>query len=409
MTNTPTRHFDLIILGGGLAGASLAAALRDSGRRIALVEGRPPAAPDPDGAWDHRVYAISPASARFLQRAGIGQALAADRVAPVYDMRVAGDAGGAIHFSAYECGVDALSHIAESGRLAHALWQALAEQPGLQVFAPAQAAGLDLGGDRPGATATLCLGDGNRLAAPLVVAADGRASWARTAVGLAATVSPYDELGVVANFACELPHRGTAFQWFRDDGVLAWLPLPGRVISIVWSAPRAQAEALLALSPDSLAARVGAAGGHRLGTLTPLSAAAGFPLQLMTVPAAFTRRLVLIGDAAHGIHPLSGHGINLGFADAAELAQRIRRAPAAQDLGAESFLRAYARARRTETVLLQQGTDALHRLFHNRLPKLPGLPELPAPPGLARLRNLGLDLTDRLSPLKSWLARLAMG
>lgn len=409
MKTTPTRPFDLIILGGGLAGASLAAALHDSGRQIALVEGRPPAAPDPGGAWDNRVYAISPASARFLQRIGSGPALAPDRVAPVYDMRVAGDAGGAIHFSAYECGVDALSYIAESGRLAHALWQSLADQPGLQLFAPAQPAALDLGTDCPGALATLHLSDGSRLEAPLVVAADGRESWARTAAGLHAEVSPYDELGVVANFACELPHRGTAWQWFRDDGVLAWLPLPGRVISIVWSAPTALAEALLALSPAALAERVAAAGGHRLGKLTPLSAAAGFPLKLMTVPEVFSGRLVLIGDAAHGIHPLSGHGINLGFADAAELAQRIRQAPAAQDLGAADFLRAYAGARRTETLLLQHGTDALHRLFHNRLPRLPGLPDLPAPPGLARLRNFGLDLTDRLSPLKSWLARLAMG
>lgn len=407
MTNSPTRHFDLIILGGGLAGASLAAALRGSGRQIALIEGRPPAAPDPGGAWDNRVYAISPASVRFLQQIGLGPALAADRVAPVYDMRVAGDAGGSIHFSAYECGVDALSYIAESGRLAHALWQSLAEQPGLQIFSPAQAADLDLGTERT--PATLGLRDGSRLCAPLVVAADGRESWARTVAGLAAEVSPYEELGVVANFACERPHRGTAWQWFRDDGVLAWLPLPGRVISIVWSAPQAQAEALLALSPDALAGRVAAAGGHVLGELTPLSAAAGFPLKLLTVPRVFTRRLVLIGDAAHGIHPLSGHGINLGFSDAAELAKRLRHAPTDQDPGSEEFLRSYARARRTETVLLQQGTDALHRLFHNRLPKLPGLPELPAPPGLAWLRNAGLDLTDRLSPLKSRLARLAMG
>lgn len=409
MNTAPTRQFDLIILGGGLAGASLAAALRDSGRKIALVEGRPPLAPDPSGAWDNRVYAIAPASARFLQRIGIGPALAADRVAPVYDMRVAGDGGGAIHFSAYECGVDALSYIAESGRLAQALWQVLSKQPGLQVFAPAQAADLDLWRDRPGTLASLALSDGSRLQAPLVVAADGRESWARNAAGLGAEVLPYDELGVVANFACELPHRGTAWQWFRDDGVLAWLPLPGRVISIVWSAPTAQAQALLALSPEALATRVAAAGGHRLGELTPLSAAAGFPLKLMTVPEVFTSRLVLIGDAAHGIHPLSGHGINLGFADAAELAQRIRQAPPTQDLGAAGFLSAYARARRNETVMLQQGTDALHRLFHNRLPRLPGLPELPVPPGLARLRNFGLDLTDRLSPLKSWLARQAMG
>lgn len=410
MNNSAIPHFDLVILGGGLAGASLAAALRDSERSIALVEGRPPAAPDPAAGFDHRVYAVSPSSARFLHRLGVGHTLGRGRAAPVYDMRVAGDAGGAIHFSAYECGVEALSHIVEAGQLAHALWQVLAEQPGLTLLAPAQAVGLEPGtADRP---ATLRLADGRVLRASLVVGADGRDSWTRQAAGLAAEVRPYDELGVVANFACEKPHRGTAWQWFRNDGVLAWLPLPGEMISIVWSAPLKKAEELLALSPEALAETVAQAGGHKLGRLAPRSVAAGFALQLVTVPEVVGPRLALIGDAAHGIHPLSGHGINLGFADAAELARQITTTPAGRRLGEAAQLKAYARARRNETWLLQQGTDALHRLFHDRWPALPGLPEwpgLPLPPGLARLRNLGLDLTDRLSPVKSLLARLAMG
>ena len=408
MTKTP--HFDLVILGGGLAGASLAVALADSRRSIALVEGRPPAAPDPAAGFDHRVYAVSPASARFLRRLGIGHTLDAPRAAPVYDMRVAGDAGGAIHFSAYECGVEALSHIVEANRLAHALWQRLAGQPNLQLLAPAQPLKLEPGA--AGQPARLTLADGRSLSAALVVGADGRESWARQAAGLAAEVQPYGELGVVANFECEKPHRGTAWQWFRNDGVLAWLPLPGNTLSMVWSAPLDRAQALLALSPAALADTVGRAGGLCLGKLTPCSPAAGFALQLVTVPEVVGPRLVLIGDAAHGIHPLSGHGINLGFADAAELARRIIETPADRPLGEASQLRAYARARRTETWLLQHGTDALHRLFHDRWPALPGLPglaSLPVPPGLSRLRNLGLDLTDRLSPVKSLLARLAMG
>ena len=404
------NRFDLIILGGGLAGASLATALLDSGRRIALVEGHPPAPPDDGGRWDPRVYAISPASHRLLMAIGLGDALNPTRVAPVYDMRISGDAGGTIHFSAYDCSVEALSYIAESGRLAHALWQKLRTQPGLQLFSPAHPTALDLGADdAPGTLATLTLSDGTRLAAPLIVGADGRESWARSVAGLSTETHPYDELGVVANFACERPHRGTAWQWFRNDGVLAWLPLPGRVISMVWSTPLAEAEALLTLTPEALARQVAAAGQHRLGRLTALSPASGFPLKLIRVARPVARRLVLIGDAAHGIHPLSGHGVNLGFSDAAELARRIRHTDDPKGLGAPAFLNAYAKARQTEVMLLQYGTDALHRLFHNRLPRLPGLPDLPAPPGLERLRNFGLNLTNHISPVKSRLARLAMG
>ena len=137
----------------------------------------------------------------------------------------------------------------------------------------------------------------------------------REAAGLKIHHTPYGEKGVVANFTCAEAHRDTAFQWFRDDGVLAWLPLPGRRISMVWSTPDAHAEALLALPPDALCARVAQAGTHALGDLRPLTPAAAFPLGLLRVPQITAPRLTLLGDAAHGIHPLSGHGVNLGFAD----------------------------------------------------------------------------------------------
>ena len=421
-------HFDLIILGGGLAGASLAAALRGSGRRIAVIEAHAPARQDElaaDRKWDTRVYAVSPASVRFLQQIGLTGALDRSRVAPVYDMRIAGDAGGTLHFSAYECGVEALSHIAESSQLSQALWQSLRDQAEVQVFSPAKPAAIHFGRpDAPTDQARLTLDDGRQLSASLIVGADGRDSWARAAARLSAEIQSYEELGVVANFACEQAHRGTAWQWFRQDGVLAWLPLPGRTISIVWSAPLARAKTLLALSPEALAQEVANAGGHRLGKLTPLSSAQGFPLSLMTVPVVVAPRLALIGDAAHGIHPLSGHGINLGFSDAAELARRIRNASEEQEIGNLKFLHGYAKARRSETFWLQQGTHALHQLFRDQafsasglgafsgipgLAKLPRLPALPVPPGLSLLRNVGLSMTDRISPVKSWLARIAMG
>jgi 2-polyprenylphenol 6-hydroxylase len=383
-------EFDLIIVGGGLAGCSLAVALQASGRRIALVEGHAPTRP---AGWDNRVYAISPGSLRFLGQLGILDRLDASRIAPVYDMRIAGDAGGSLHFSAYESGVDRLASIAEASLIGQELWETARRQAKLSLFCPAQPQALRVDPER----VSLQLADGRMLEAPLLAAADGGDSWVRRSVGLDSEVSPYDELGVVANFECERDPQGTAWQWFREDGVLAWLPLPERRMSKVWSAPLALGRELLALPPEALAARVAAAGDHALGELKVLTPAAGFPLRLLTVPQITSPRVALLGDAAHGIHPLSGHGINLGFSDARALADLILATPSVADLGEPLLLRRYQRQRKEETLLLQHGTHALHQLFAQRSP------------GLAWLRNLGLDLTDRLGPVKSIFARYAMG
>jgi ubiquinone biosynthesis UbiH/UbiF/VisC/COQ6 family hydroxylase len=219
----------------------------------------------------------------------------------------------------------------------------------------------------------------------------------RQAAGLAAETLPYGELGVVANLACEKPHRNTAFQWFRADGVLAWLPLPENRLSMVWSTPEAHGRELLALAPAAFCARVAAAGGHRLGALELITPAAGFPLRLMRLPRIVAPRLALIGDAAHAIHPLSGHGINLGFLDAQALAGALLALPEFRDCGEERVLRRYERARAEEVALLQWTTHGLQRLFRPRYA------------GLAALRNLGLNLTNRLPLVRNALVRYALG
>lgn len=180
-------------------------------------------------------------------------------------------------------------------------------------------------------------------------------------------------------------------------GVLAYLPLPGQRMSIVWSTPDAHADALCALPPEALAEQVAAAGQHVLGRLETITPAAAFPLRLIRVPRTVSPRLALVGDAGHGIHPLSGHGINLGFQDARVLAEMLGAAGPWQDIGEERFLQRYQRARREETVLMQTTTDTLRRLFRA------------SPPGLAPLRNLGLTLTNNLGPMKSVLVRYALG
>lgn len=381
--------FDVLIVGAGLAGAALAAALRGSTLKVGIVETRPPARPD---GWDARIYAISPTNADFLSEIGIWQHLDPARMAPVYDMEIHGDAGGKLDFSAYDSGLRELAWILEASLMQLELWETVKRQHNVTLVCPASPAALAI----DDTAARLTLSDGRRVEAKLVVAADGRDSWVRQAAGIGARNTPYDEKGVVANFRCEKPHRNAAFQWFRPDGVLAYLPLPDQQMSMVWSAPDALADELVALPPEALCARVAEAGGYRLGKLELITPAAAFPLRLMRVEAAVQPRLALIGDAAHAIHPLSGHGINLGYQDARVLAEQIKDLPAWRDPGELPVLRAYARARAEETALLQYTTHGLNRLFK------------PADPILSGLRNIGLNLTNSVPVLRNALVRYAI-
>lgn len=384
------QQFDLIIVGGGLAGASLAIALRDTPLRVALVESQAPTRPD---GWDARVYAISPANVVFLERIGAWKHLDGERIAPIHGMDVRGDAGGRLAFSAYEAGVPELGWILESSLMACEFWESAKRQSNLTLHCPSRPKSMDFTAD----VARLELVDGSILSARLLVGADGRDSWVRRTAGLSAVNTPYGEKGVVANLETERPHRNIAHQWFRADGVLAYLPLPGNRISIVWSTPDENADQLCALPPDVFCERVAAAGCDSLGRLQLMTPPVAFPLRLMRVPQTVAPRLALVGDAAHGIHPLSGHGINLGFQDASELATLLASARPWQDIGDERFLRRYQRARREETALMQTTTDSLRRLFGD------------GPPGLRGLRNLGLNLTNRLPFVKNALVHYALG
>jgi ubiquinone biosynthesis UbiH/UbiF/VisC/COQ6 family hydroxylase len=383
-------EFDVIIIGGGLAGLSLAVALKRSRLSIALVEGRAPLRPV---GWDARIYAISPANVRFLEDIGAWAHLDPARLQPVRAMEVYGDAGGRLDFSAYDAGVSELAWIAEASLMQRELWETARRQGNVTLFCPGVPRGLTFADD----AATLTLTEGDALRGRLVVAADGADSWTRSAAGIAVTFKPYEQHGVVANFATEKPHRDLACQWFRDDGVLAYLPLPGKLMSIVWSTPPDHAAELLAMSPEAFCERVADASGRHLGALSLVTPPAAFPLRLMRAPRMAVPRLALIGDAAHAIHPLSGHGINLGFQDARVLAETLARRPEHVDCGDLALLRRFERARKEEIVALQTVTDSLQRLF-----------ALPAQP-LSWLRNAGLNFTHRLPVVKDLLVRYAMG
>jgi 2-octaprenyl-6-methoxyphenol hydroxylase len=381
------ERYQAVIVGAGLVGAAAALALGRQGLRVALIERQPLQAPA--DSWDTRIYAISPASQRFLERIGAWQRMDADRIQPVFRMDVAGDTNGAIRLDAYEAGVSHLAAIVESGRLQQALWQAIEADGNVALHCPAAIASLERGES----FSRIVLADGSQLEAELVVGADGAASRIREWAGLDSTLTPYGQSGVVANFECGMPHRGTALQWFFDSDVLAWLPLPGNRVSMVWSTQSAHADELVALDAAALAAKVQSAGHDRLGALRLLTPAAAFPLRLIRVEAVVAPGVALIGDAAHGVHPLAGQGVNLGFGDAEVLVEVLaqHRRTHCGDL---RVLQRYARQRAEPVQRMQALTHGLHHLFGDER--------------AAWLRNAGMKLVDHLPPLKAALVREAM-
>lgn len=383
-------EFDVVIVGGGLVGASLAAALKTADLRIALVETGMPAAAAT--GWDSRIYAISPGNADFLRECGAWQHVDPGRVQAVNEMRVFGDTGAELDFNSFEIGAPELNFILENRLLQTALWQELQQQDNLSLYPQTRCSHLAWHADH----ATLTLDNGNAFTAKLIVGADGRDSWVRQQAGIQARPTAYQQDGVVANFTIENPHHGTAFQWFREDGILALLPMPQQMVSMVWSTSPDHAARLMSLSPAALCDEVSAAAHHLPGKLQLVTPPAAFPLRLMHLPHITAPRLALIGDAAHNVHPLAGQGVNLGFRDARALASVLKQRGPQTDCGDPHLLRRYDRARQEDILSMQLTTDALKRLFNNPNPLL------------RNLRNRGLSLTNRISPLKKMLARHAL-
>ncbi|MTD32567.1 UbiH/UbiF family hydroxylase [Paludibacterium denitrificans] len=379
------HEFDVIVVGGGLVGASLALALADSGKAVALLEGQNAQFDQLEQGWDARIYAVSPANRRFLERLQAWPD--SSRLGTIASMDVRGDAGGRLQFAASDVGESALAWIAENRWMLAALWRRLAESS-ITCLTGVRPVQLECSAT----AACLTLDDGRPLTAALVVGADGANSRLRQQCGLQASVKPYGHSGVVANFACERPHGDIARQWFTGDSILAWLPMAGNRISMVWSTSDPQR--LLDMDHDTLAETVAAAGNHELGALQLLTPAVAFPLRLIQPESVISQRVALVGDAAHTVHPLAGQGVNTGFQDAEQLARLLA---TATDVSEYLILRRYERERREAVKTMQLACDALFQLFHARQP------------GVSWLRNTGLTLTNRLSVLKRQFVRHAMG
>ena len=388
-----SQSFDVIIVGGGLVGASLALALKPAGLSVAIVETHPPKPIPSDDSWDGRVYAISPGSAAFLESCGAWRGVPQERVMQVEAMRVYGDdADSCLDFSAYDAGLRELAFIVENRLLHTAAWQCLQHSEHVRVFCPARCTAADWSDD----CARLLLEDRTELTAKLIVGADGADSWLRAQAGIRIKRRDYGQLGVVANFSAEMPHRGVAYQWFRHEGVLALLPLPDNRVSMVWSTAEPHGRTLLTLAARELASEVASASDHALGGLHLITPPAAFPLRMQHVENIVKSRVALVGDAAHNVHPLAGQGVNLGFRDARELAAVLLDRGAQTDCGDYALLRRYERARKEDILALQFTTDALQKLFNNDVVSL------------ARARNLGLKLVNWQPQLKNMLVRQAV-
>ncbi len=385
MDNTRNR---IIVVGAGPVGLAFAlAAARLPGAEVVVVERQALVPRNLGDGFDHRVYALSPGSRDLLQDLGVWQRMDNARIAPVRSMQVFGDAdadgGGEIDFSQGS----PLAFIIEHAALMNALQAAVAANNSvINIIDRTEVAALDLS-DVP----AIELSDRRKLVADLLVAADGGASRMRMLAGIDAQIKDYQSDAVVANFHVERGHGGVARQWFSAQGVLAWLPLPGEQISLVWSVPVARAGELDAMDPAAFSAAVAAAGNHALGRLTPSSSRARIPLRRMTANHWVKNGLALIGDAAHSIHPLAGQGANLGFADASALADELRNRSPLMRPGDLALLRRYERARREDALLMGEVTDRMRGLYLSEA-------------ALARmLRRQGLNLANRSSATKAML------
>ena len=412
-----TDMFDVLVVGGGPVGACMGALLaRGAGQgaatpfRVAVIEPNRPRMPTGDAPIDPRVVAVSRSSERILQATGAWEHMSAaaqvadsaptpahlSRLSPYGRMRiwhesVAPSSPSALVFDAADVGEPNLGYIVENRVLQAALLDTFADAGG--VIEPAQFVSLQVGADSVSVETSA-----GKLAARLVVGADGAQSSVRHAVGLTADASDYRQTAIVATVATEQPHEKTAWQRFMRDGTLAFLPLADGTSSIVWSADNDVASVLLDASPTDFAAELDRASDGALGATRLVSERASFPLRRLAAHHYVAQRVALIGDAAHVVHPLAGQGVNLGLLDAAALAQLLLDARRErEDPGALRVLRQYERWRKSEVAFMSTAIDGFDRfLAHGRGP-------------LSKLAQQGLGLVNRSQELKRFFIARALG
>ena len=406
---TSSSMTDIVISGAGMVGAALACALAPSGVRIQLLEQRPgslqqwlaeaDAAMTP-GRHDARVSALNLASVQLLTSLSAWSGVQARRAAAYTDMEVwDGEGSGRIHFSADALHENCLGYIVENSVILAALHEQLNRFDNVELISDVslrQLSAPDTDGHRE-----LVLSNGRRIETRLLVGADGAESLTRQLSGIGATEWDYGHHAIVTTVHTEQSHADTCWQRFTEDGPLALLPLAAendRTLSIVWSTSPEHAASLMALDESEFCTALGRAFEHRLGRIEGCDERRSIVLRQRHAHRYTETGLALVGDAAHTIHPLAGQGVNLGFMDAAALAEVLLAAMArGESLTDELVLRRFQRQRRSANLTMAAAMEGFRRLF------------APRPPVVRLLRSCGMNLTDRLEPLKQHLVLQAMG
>ena len=386
---------DVVVAGAGMVGAALSQLLAQSGFSVAVVE-KDGLAPGFDPMQhDIRVSAVNLASEKILSAAGAWDWIAQQRISPYLRMCV-WDAGssGSITFDSAELGVARLGTIVENGLVAAALHRALVAAPGVRIVAGSTVDTFDCDGGR----VSVRLSDGGLIRAKLLAGADGARSGVREALGIVSASRDFRQLGIVATVATQQSHRQTAWQRFLPTGPLAFLPLSDGRSSIVWSCRQEAAEQLMSLDGRGFAEALAGALDHRLGPVTDVGPRRTFSLRSSHAARYIGERAVLVGDAAHVVHPLAGQGVNLGFQDAAVLAQVLTETRRdGRDIGAHRALRRYERWRKGENLAMYHAMNGMEQLFAEKIGAVAGI------------RGMGLSLVDAIAPIKTAFALRAMG
>ena len=389
----PLAHADVLVVGGGMVGLTLAKALASGGLDVVVIDRADPAVLAA-ATFDGRASAIAHASHRLLATLGLWSALG-DAPQPILDIRVCeGDSPFFLHFDHAELGDSPFGYMVENHITRGALVAAAIADPRIALWAPASLAGIERGPDRVEAR----LKDGRVVGAAVVAACDGRASSLREQAGIRTLGWSYGQSGIVCTFAHARPHGGVAVERFLPAGPFAILPLTGRRCSLVWTEPSDVAGAIMDLDAADFEDQMRRRVGDFLGAVRALGPRWSYPLSLHLAERYIDHRMALVGDAAHGLHPIAGQGLNMGLRDAAALAEALVDARRlGLDIGASWGLERYQRWRRMDNLLLLAVTDSLNRLFSNE------------DPGIRVVRNLGLAAVNRLGPAKRFLMRHASG
>ena len=387
------QQFDVVIIGGGMVGATLARALTHSRLRIALIEPQPPVE-HPDTLFDLRVSAITRASQRIFDALGVWQGMAARRVSPFREMHVWEEQGKEIHFDSADLSEPYLGHIIENSVITASLYDGIEQQENLTCLFGHHCRQLE----RTVQGWQLQLEDGSTLQANLLVGADGSRSWLRQQMQITVRGWDYDHAAVVTYVKTEKPHQDTAWQRFVNKGPLAFLPLSDGYSSIVWSTQPENAKRLCDLAETDFAEELASAFAFRLGRVIEVGPRAMYPLRFLVADQYVRDGIALVGDAAHTMHPLAGQGVNLGLLDAAALAEVLHDASQARRcVGALQTLRRYERWRRSENMSMLVMVDQIQRLFGNDQPTL------------RWLRTTGMDIVSRIPLVKDEIIEHAMG